>query len=99
MCLTADKVTDPMHPLQCQIQLENHFPFNSNGCNVKLSATTVQSKESQLALGISFSRLDIQIYGGGAKEMSKLELEDEEKSASNCWQQSTPWNVSCLRKQ
>ena len=56
-----------MHPLQCQIQLENHFPFNSNGCNVKLRATTVQSKQSQLALGISFSisRLDIRMYGGG----------------------------------
>ena len=56
----------PIHATWCQIQLETTF-------NVKLSWTNVQSKQSQLAQGISFSRQKAyNMYGGSALGSGKF---------------------------
>ena len=89
-----------MHSSQCQIQLENHFQFNSNGCNVKLSTTTIHSKLSEIAQGSVSQGLIYNRYGerniwtwvGRRRKRWWLRL-------LKLLATINPWNFSCLRKQ
>ena len=93
----------PMHSSQCQqIHLENHFPSNSNCCNIQLRTKTIQSKQSELAQGSVSQGLIYDIYG----ERNIIVNLSQKTKRKQWWLKLlkllatiNPWNFSCLRKQ